>query len=253
MNETSRKPGPLEGAGPIGRAPTPRRFYKEASYGPHDAGFILLLDNRTGKTPAGNPLAVPSEALARRLADEWAGQGERLDPLSMPLTRLVNSAIDGVSSKVASVRADIVRRAGSDLLCYRADEPASLIAEEEAAWSPLLDYIREAIGAHFVVAEGVMHVAQKAETFAAVDGALEGYDHLGLSAIHTVTTLTGSVVIALAVARGAVTPEAAWQAAHVDEDWQMSRWGSDEPALQTRALHWREMEAAGFVLSVIRK
>lgn len=250
MSDAQKRSGPLSGAGPIGRTPPPRRFYKNASVGSHEAGgFVLLLDGRAGKTPAGNPLAVPTESIATALAAEWDAQDERIDPASMPLTRLVNSAIDAVAGQMDAVRADIVRHAESDLLCYRADGPEGLIALQQELWSPLLDYVREAFGARFVLAEGVMHVAQDRATLAAVEKALQDDDFLALAAIHTVTTLTGSAVIALAVARGAITPEAAWIAAHVDEDWQMSQWGEDTPALERRAFRWREMAAAGVILA----
>jgi chaperone required for assembly of F1-ATPase len=227
----------------------PRRFYKEASIGRHAAGFAILLDGRVAKTPAGNPLVVASEQVALALAAEWASQGERLDPAAMPLTRIVNSAIDGVSREMDAVRADIVRHAGSDLVCYRAEGPEGLVATQEAAWAPLLAFAREVLGARFVLAEGVMHVEQSPEALAAVGRALQGYGALSLAAIHTVTTLTGSAVIALAAAGRRIGAEQAWAAAHVDEDWQMSQWGKDEQALRRRALRWREMEAATKILA----
>ena len=230
--------------GGAGRTPPRKRFYREAGVAPHEAGFAVVLDGRVARTPAGKPLAVRSEAIAGALAAEWSAQGERLDPAAMPLTRLVNSAIDGVAMQMAAVRADIVRYAETDLVCYRAEGPERLIALQNAHWSPLVDYARAALGARLALAEGIMHVGQDSETVAAIDAALENYDALALAAIHTVTTLTGSAVIALAVAGGTLTPEAAWIAAHVDEDWQMSQWGKDELALQRRELRWREMAAA---------
>ena len=243
MSETSGKPASARSAR------FPRRFYKEASVGTHEAGFAILLDGRLAKTPAGDPLAVGSQRVAEALAAEWAAQGERLDPAAMPLTRIVNSAIDGVSRETDAVRADIVRHAGSDLVCYRAEGPEGLVAKQEAAWAPLLAFAREALGARFVLAEGVVHVEQSPEALAAVDRALTGDDALSLAAIHTVTTLTGSAVIALALARYQVSAEEAWTAAHVDEDWQMSQWGKDEQALARRARRWREMEAAAKILA----
>jgi chaperone required for assembly of F1-ATPase len=235
--------------GSIGRAPPQKRFYKQATIAPHDAGFAVVLDGRVARTPAGRPLAVGSAEIADALAAEWSAQGERLDPAAMPLTRLVNSAIDRVVGETAAVRADIVRYAESDLVCYRAEGPEGLVALQEAHWSPFVGYARESLGARFVLAVGLVHVGQDRDTLAAIDAALEGYDPLALAAIHVVTTLTGSAVIALAVARGAFTPAAAWTAAHVDEDWQMSQWGKDDMALERRALRWREMAAAGLVLS----
>lgn len=249
MSGAEGKQGLLAGTGRIGRSERLRRFYKEAVAGRSEGGFAVLLDGRTAKTPAGRPLAVPGERLAAALAEEWAAQGERLDPATMPLTRIVNSALDGVASRMEDVRADIVRHAGSDLICYRAEGPEGLVARQEALWSPLLAFARERLGARFVLAGGVVHVAQDPGAIAAIDQALQGRDALSLAAMHTVTTLTGSAVIAVAVGEGALSPEDAWSAAHVDEDWQMSQWGEDAMALERRALRWREMAAAGVVLA----
>jgi len=248
MSETGGERGPVK-TGSIGKTPPRKRFYDTASVAPDAAGFALLLDGRVASTPAGRPLAVRSEKIAGALAVEWSAQGERLDPETMPLTRLVNSAIDGVVEQMAAVRADIVRYAGSDLVCYRADEPEGLVALQETHWSPLVAHTGDELGAKLVLAEGVVHVEQDGDALAAIAAALDGYDELALAAIHTVTTLTGSAVIALALAGGALTPEAAWTAAHVDEDWQMSQWGKDDIALERRALRWREMEAAALVLA----
>jgi chaperone required for assembly of F1-ATPase len=249
MTDEPTKTDPHEAVRKIGRAAMPKRFYKQATIGKHEGGFAVLLDGRAAKTPAGKPLVLAHVALAEAVAKEWAGQGEHLDPASMQLTRIANSAIDAVADRMGAVRTDITRHAESDLLCYRADGPEDLVASQEAAWAPLLAFARETFGARFALAEGIMHVVQPPETLAAIKKALEGYDALALAAIHTVTTLTGSVVIALAVARGHLTLEAAWSAAHVDEDWQMSKWGQDDLALETRAYRWREMEAAGMVLA----
>jgi chaperone required for assembly of F1-ATPase len=248
MTETSNKPDPLIAARGIGRKPGPRRTYKAASVGLHEIGFTVLLDEEVATTPAGNPLAVARRNIAEVLAAEWDAQGERIDPAAMPLTRILNSAVDAVAFQMDAVRADVARHGESDSICYRADGPEDLIARQEAAWAPLLAFARETFGARFVLAEGIMHVVQPPETLAAIASALEGYDALALAAIHTVTTLTGSVVIGLAVARGHMTVEAAWSAAHVDEDWQESQWGQDDLAVETRAHRWREMAAAGVVL-----
>jgi chaperone required for assembly of F1-ATPase len=234
----------------VGRQ-APRRFYKEATVGPHEAGFAVMLDGRVAKTPAGEPLAVASERIADALAAEWGAQGERLDPAAMPLTRIVNSALDGVAREMDAVRADIVRHAGGDLVCYRAAGPEGLVARQEAAWAPLLAFVRDAYGARFVLAEGVMHVGQNPEAIAAIERALQGYDALSLAAIHTMTALTGSAVIAIAVAARRISAEEAWTAAHVDEDWQMSQWGEDEQALLRRAARRREFDAAASILGIV--
>jgi chaperone required for assembly of F1-ATPase len=170
----------------------------------------------------------------------------------MPLTRLVNSAIDRVAAEMDAVRADIVKHAGSDLMLYRAEGPQSLIDAEERLWGPILAASEKALGTRFMLAEGIVHVGQDAATLAAVERALAGYDALQLAAIHSMTTLTGSALIALAFARGELTAEEAWAAAHADEDWQAGRWGRDETAVEERAKRWEEMQAAARVLEATR-
>jgi chaperone required for assembly of F1-ATPase len=166
----------------------------------------------------------------------------------MPMTRIVNAAIDRVSGEMEAVRAEIVRYAGTDLVCYRGEGPQSLIDAESAAWSPLLAWARDTLGARFVLAEGVMAISQPPEALAAVARVLEPLEALPLAAVHVVTTLTGSAVIALAVLTGRLSPEEAWTAAHASEDWQMAQWGRDEMALARRDARWNEMAAAGKIL-----
>jgi chaperone required for assembly of F1-ATPase len=204
-------------------------------------------------TPAKRPLAVSNRAVAEALASEWASQGEHIDPASMPITRIVNSAIDGVAGEMAAVRADIVSHAGSDLLCYRAEGPQGLVEAQDAAWSPLVAWARDALGARFILAEGVMPVKQDDQTLAAIARALESFGPLALAALHTVTTLTGSAIIALALALGRITPDEAWAAAHVDEDWQMKKWGTDAAAASRRSARRREFDAAAAILAALRQ
>ena len=231
------------------RPQLPKRFYAEASAKPHEAGFAVFLDGRLARTPGRHPLAAPRRLLAEALAAEWAAQGERIDPATMPLTRLANAAIDRVAGEMAAVAADIVKYAASDLVCYRAAEPQSLADRQEEIWSPLLAWAKDALGARFALAAGIMPVAQDAATLAAIGRAVAPFDAFRLTALHATTTLTGSAVIALAVARGRLSAEEAWRAAHVDEDWQMSQWGADETAMASRALRWRDMQAAALILS----
>ena len=179
------------------------------------------------------------------VAAEWERQRETIDPADMPLTRLLNSAIDGVAHTMAETRADILGYAGSDLLCYRAEEPETLVARQAQAFDPVLRWAAESLGARFNVTAGVMHVAQPPEALAAIGAALEAYDDpVALAALSVMTTLTGSALLALAVARGFLSAEAAWRAAHVDEDFQAERWGADAEAMARRQARWREFEAA---------
>ena len=223
-----------------------KRFYQRAHVG-DAAPFAVLLDNRPVRTPAGNALALPSRALGEAVAAEWDAQQERIDPAVMPLTRLVNAIIDGVATAPAPVAEEVAKYLGSDLLCYRADTPAGLVARQAQHWDPILDWAREALGARFVLAEGVMFAAQPDHAIAAASAAIPS-DPWRLGAVNVITTLTGSALIALALAQGRLSVDDAWAAAHVDEDWNMSQWGRDELALDRRATRFAEMQAAGTVL-----
>jgi chaperone required for assembly of F1-ATPase len=196
---------------------------------------------------------LPSRALAEAVADEWRAQGERIDPLTMPLTRLANSVIDGVVGREEAVIDDIMSHAASDLLCYRAKAPQALVKAQEAHWDPVLAWAKEALGAPLTLAEGVKHVAQPEPSLGRLRKALVGRDAFSLAALHVMTALTGSALLALAVARGRLTPEQAWKAAHVDEDWQISQWGEDAEAKLRRENRRRDFEAAAKLLELVRE
>lgn len=236
----------------------PKRFYEKAEAAPEGRLHVLTLDGRRARTPARNVLAAPSAELAQALAAEWQAQGEYIDPSEMPLTRLLNAALDAVAKELAATAAEIVKYAGSDLLCYRAGDPEALAQEQSERWDPVLDWARDALGARLALAEGVMFVEQPAEALAAiataVDRAIGTGDAAPLraAALNVVTTLTGSALLALAVAAGRLSAEEAWSIAHVDEDFQIRAWGSDAEAMDRRARRWREMEAAGLVLNLLR-
>ncbi|MBU3887856.1 ATPase [Methylosinus sporium] len=246
---------PLRNAVQRGARPElPKRFYQSASVGEAEGGYAVLLDGRTVKTPARRILTTPSSSLTTALAEEWGAQGERLNPTSMPLTRLVNSAIDGVSDRLEEVAADVAKYAGSDLVSYRAEEPAGLVAAQAEAWDPLLAFAKERLGAELAVTSGVMFVSQAPEATAAITEAVRAYAGQGadapfrLAALHAMTTLTGSCLIALAVALGEMEVEAAWAAAHVDEDHQIEAWGADAEAMERRARRFAEMKAAARII-----
>ena len=231
-----------------------RRFYRRVEVREGQGGHALLLDGRAARTPGRNRLAARSRPLMLKIAEEWERQGETLEPGDMPLTRLLNAAIDGVAQRMEETRAEIAAYAGSDLLCYRADAPQTLAERERAAFDPVLDWAAQALGARFRLAAGVMHVAQPSEALAALRAALDAFDDpAGLAALAAMTSLTGSALLALAVAHGRVTAKEAWRAAHLDEDFQAERWGADAEALARREARWREMEAAATMLAAMRE
>ncbi|MEL6967673.1 MAG: ATP12 family protein [Pseudomonadota bacterium] len=192
---------------------------------------------------------MKKRAFADVLRTEWDGQVERIDPMTMPMMRLVNTALDGVSVEPQAVKEDIVRFAGTDMLCYRADAPQGLVDRQRLQWDPVLDWAETRLGARFVLAEGVMHVAQPAESIAAFGIHVGGVnDPLELSSLHVVTSLTGSAILAMAVLMGQLNCDEAWTKAHLDEDWNIEQWGRDEEAEARRAHRYKDMQAACLVL-----
>ena len=239
--------GPMEVARRAARPQLRRRFYERVAVEDSNGEFRVVLDGRPINTPARRPLAAPTVALAQALAAEWGAQRDVIDPARMPLTRLANTIIDGVSEMSAAVAAEVKRYLACDLVFYRAPGPAGLVARQAAAWDPVLAWTREALGARFLLAEGIVFVAQPEQALAAAGAAIP-HAPWPLGALHSVTTLTGSALIALALARGALSLDDAWAAAHVDEDWNMDIWGRDELALERRASRFAEMQAAATVL-----
>jgi chaperone required for assembly of F1-ATPase len=225
-----------------------RRFYEVAAVRDDPAGFAVTLDGRPIRTPARRALAAPRRLLAEAIAAEWQAQSEFIDPAGMPMTRLANTIIDGVAAAEDEVAGEIVRYLGSDLVCYRATAPQGLVARQSRHWDPILAWAQATLGADFATVQGVIHVSQPDGAIARAGAAIPR-DPWRLGAIHAVTTLTGSAVIALALARGDVGLEAAWAAAHVDEDWNMELWGRDELGLKRRAYRFAEMAAAARVLA----
>ncbi|ENS80896.1 ATP12 family chaperone protein [Brucella melitensis] len=233
------------------QAQLPKRFYEKAEVAESEGGFAVHLDGRPVKTPARNLLLLPTRAAAQIVANEFAAQEKLIDPGKMPATRLVNTAIDGIAQDPQAVFEDILRFAGTDMLCYRADSPQELVSRQTENWDPLIDWM-ESLGARFALAEGVMHVEQPREAIAAFSVHMAGFkDPLALAALHTMTTLMGSAIIALAVAKGEISAEKGWAIAHIDEDWTIEHWGSDAEAIERRKNREIEMMVAARLLEAI--
>ncbi len=238
------------GNDPIGRVRSeqsrvlPKRFYAEATAAARGSGYAVHLDGRPVRTPGKLVLILPTAAMADAIAAEWAAQETLIDPMTMPLTRIANSVRDQVDGREEAVRADIVKYGGSDLVCYRADGPPGLVAAQAAAWDPAVLWAREALGADLAVGAGLMPVAQSEASRAAIEAAAAALEGFRLASAHVMTTLLGSVVLAMAVLHGHLTAEAAWRAAHVDEDWQAAKWGADAEAMARREARRAEFLAA---------
>ena len=248
LSDMLSDPDPVRRAQIQMHKPLPKRFYKDVTVGKTDAGFELLLDGKPVKTPAKAKIVVAAEATAKLLAHEWDAQKEVINPVLMPVTRLANTAIDGIASDLDAVHEDILRFAGTDFLCYRAEGPTELVDLQSEKWDPVMTWAAKDVGARFILASGVIHQEQPKAAIEAFHKRLAIHkDPLKLACLHTITTLTGSAILALAFAEKHLTVEDVWMLAHVDEDWQISQWGSDLEAEDRRAKRWVDMQAAAAV------
>jgi chaperone required for assembly of F1-ATPase len=214
----------------------PKRFWKAATPDACDGGYTVTLDGRPVKTPAKAALIVPNMAMATAVAAEWDAQTGLVDPRTMPVTRSANAAIDKVRTQRNEVIGLLSEYGGSDLLCYRAATPDRLVALQNAQWDPLLDWAARDLGAVLAVGQGVMHVPQPPETLALFQRTLSAFDDFALAAAHDLISLSGSLVLALAVTRGHLPAAQAWDISRVDEDWQITQWGADEDAAAAAAV-----------------
>ncbi|GLQ35126.1 ATPase [Amylibacter marinus] len=209
-----------------------KRFWEKAVVVPVGDRFTVQLDGRDLRTPAKAPLLLPSQLVAQMVADEWMAQEEKVNPETMPATRMANSAIDKVSVNFDAVVSMLAEYGGSDLLCYRATHPAELIAKQENAWDPVLDWARARFQIQLQTTSGIMPVAQPENTQGIFRNALSEYDSFALSAVHDLIVLSGSLVLGLAVSSNQISTESGWALSRVDEDWQAEQWGEDEEAKQ---------------------
>ena len=211
-----------------------------------DAGQRRL-DRERDQNASRQPLAAPTRDIAEAMAAEWDAQKEIIDPTTMPLTRLANTVIDAVANRVEAVADDVAKYFHSDMLFYRAGHPAALVAREAAHWDPILFWAADTLGAHFILTEGIVHVRQPDQAVAAARAALPA-DPWSIAALHVVTTVTGSALLALALMRGALDQDQVWAAAHVDEDWNSEKWGADEEVAARRAARLVDFQAAASIL-----
>ena len=221
-----------------------KRFYRDATVRPGPDGGEVLLDERPVKTPARRTLALPTEALAKAVAAEWNAQGDEVRPRTMPLTGLANAAIDRVAPDPDAFARGLAEYGESDLLCYRADGPAGLVARQSALWDPILAWARRRYDVNFEIVTGIIHRPQPAHTLAQLSQAVAARDPFELAALSPLVTISGSLVIALALAEQAIDFAAAWAAATLDEAWQAEKWGADEEATARLDARLAEFEAA---------
>ncbi len=232
-------------------AKTIKRFYHRAEAISAEGGASIHLDGKPIKTPGGRPLTVPTQALAEAIAAEWDDQGEAVIPASMPLTQLASTALDRVGPERGHITAELMKYAGTDLLCYRAEHPADLVARQSQGWQPLLDWAALSLDAPLVVTTGLMAVPQPAEALAALSRVLERCDVWRLTAIQSAASAMGSLILALALAEGRLSLDQAFALSQLDETYQIEQWGEDYEAADRRAALSADMAAVARLLELV--
>jgi chaperone required for assembly of F1-ATPase len=229
--------------------PLPKRFYKSVTV---TEQFGIALDGRNVKTPLKAPLNLPNRALAEAVAAEWEAQIEVINPHAMPLTKLANTAIDRATAEKSKISAEIVEFAGSDMVCYRAESPEGLVLRQTIHWDPIIAWARSDLNAGFETVSTIIHKIQPAAALRTLEAHITALDPFSFVAIHNLTTLTGSALLATMVAAGKISADAAWLAANVDEDWQIGTWGEDAQAMVRREGRLREFLACAKFLNLAR-
>ncbi len=228
-----------------------KRFYTVVDAVPEAAGHVVRLDARPLRTPQRNALAVPTPALAEAVAGEWRAQGREVAPATMPLTRLATTVLDLMPTRRGDAVAEAAGYAGTDLLCYRATAPASLVERQARAWQPWLDWAERQYDARLHAFAGVMPTAQPETALRALTAAVERLSDWRLMGLHAAATLLGSLVLALALERGAITAGAAFGAGLLDELFEIEQWGEDAEQAQRHARLRADLEAAERFLNLV--
>ena len=229
-----------------------KRFYKEVAVEAAGTGYAILLDGRQVKTPGKETLVVPTEALAATVAEEWKKQGEDIDTATMPITKLANTALDRVQPRMDEVASDICAFGGTDLLCYRADEPAELIERQNQVWNMYLDWAKDTFGAALVTTSGIMPINQSDDALTALVAQVADLDAFELTALHEFTNGFGSLVLALAYIKDFAPFEALWEASLLDQLYQEEQWGTDYEVIEKREVLRADLDAACTFFSQVR-
>jgi chaperone required for assembly of F1-ATPase len=230
-----------------------RKFWNDAAVTEHPEGFGVALDTRTLNTPGKRPLIVPTRALAEAVAAEWHAQGEQIDPSTMPFTRACNSAIEKVEPQFQAVAGMLAEYGSTDLICYRADSPNELAVRQSEAWDPWLEWASRELNAPLIAIVGVIHHPQPEPSLAALGETVSAHTPFELTALHDLITLSGSLVLGLAVAKQALDPEDAWALSRIDETWQIEQWGEDAEAREAADAKREQFLQAARLLALLRE
>jgi chaperone required for assembly of F1-ATPase len=227
------------------------RFYKEVNIVKLNDGYAIELDGRPVRTPLGQPQILVSKELAEAIGDEWCAQGEKVDPSSMPLCGYANTAIDRIGNSRQIILDDVLNFAGTDLLCYRSEEPIDLATRQNEQWQPLLDWAADTMGAELLVTVGVLPVKQSVKAIKALANKLQKLDDMELAGIASLTAASGSVILALALAEGRIDSRQAFEFSQLDEIYQNGRWGADDEAKVRQQNLKNDISSAALFLSLL--
>jgi chaperone required for assembly of F1-ATPase len=233
-------------------AQAPKRFYQNVTVTELPGGFGIALDDREVKTPARAPLRLPNHRLAEAVAEEWRRQGDKILPETMPLTRLANTAIDRIAPNRKDVIGQVLGFGRSDLICYRAEGPSDLVQRQAEEWDPLLEWARRRHDANLCATQGLAFVEQPESALLALEQAVSEDDNFRLAALHTAASLTGSLVLALALDDGSLDADAAFAAAQLDETYQAEIWGEDDEAKARAAQKRQELQNVARFAQLLR-
>ncbi|HEV7345400.1 MAG TPA: ATP12 family protein [Devosia sp.] len=237
----------------LNKVELPKRFYKDVAAGAAEGGFVVTLDGRPVRTPARKlPVTVPAAAIATAMAEEWAAQVDVINPATMPMVRLINSAVESGEEMIPAFRDEVIKFAAGDLMLYRAENPQELVSEQELAWDSALTVLARHFGVSFQPTMGIIHQPQPQSTLDRLAQSLNGENLLTMTAMVSITGLTGSGLLTIGLWNRLFTPDQVWKAAHVDEDYQISQWGEDEEAAERRAMRRVEFDTAVAVLDAMR-
>ncbi len=224
-----------------------KRFYSDVDIDGDENGFQITLDKRPIKSAGQQILQLPNEKMAEQLANEWRQQKEFIDFTNMPVMRFASAVRDNIIPRPNEARAEILKYAHSDLLCYRVSEPDSLIKQQTSLWDPVLRQFKDELNIEFVTSTGIQYVEQAGESMKRIEALIAPFESYQLGAVHLLTVLTGSAILAIALRNDWLTVEAAWQCAHLDEDFQAEHWGEDDEAILRRQRRYTEFCAAALV------
>jgi len=212
-----------------------KRFYAQADVEKREEGFVVTLDGRVVKTPARRDLLLPTDELAQNIVQEFAIQEEKINPITMPMTRLANTVIDGIVDNLHAIAEDIMRFIAADQLFYRADSPLELVTRQQQAYDPVLDFIAEKFSSHFEIGTNLEFITQRREALYPIRTYINSITSpFVLGGLHTITTLTASGLTAIALREGRIDADKAWKIAHIEEDWTVDHWGEDREAIDER-------------------